>query len=301
MDWARDLGDWPLHRLSRRIACGPHLWHVQEAGRGPLLLLLHGAGASTHSWRALIPVLADTSRVIALDLPGQGFSRAGPRRRPGLAEMTEDIAALCAQEGWQPAAIIGHSAGAVIALSLALRPPAPGASLPAIICINAALGHFEGVAGWLFPLLARFLALNPLTALLFSAGRDHRGRARRLIEGTGSVIDAEGIALYARLIADRAHVEGTLKMMASWRIDPLLAALDRVEAPCLLIAGQNDRAVPPEVSAQAAARIAGAELRLLPGLGHLLHEEAPATACRLILDHLGRRPASPGTSGGAGI
>ena len=278
MDWARDLPGWPLSDLSRRIAHRPHRWHVQEAGQGPTLLLLHGAGASTHSWRDLIPDLAREHHVVALDLPGQGFTATGARGRSGLAPMAADIAALITAEGWQPRVIVGHSAGAALALRLALDLP----EAPRVIGLNAALSPFDGLAGWLFPVLAKVLALNPLTALAFTAGGNRHARARRLIESTGSRIDDVGIGYYARLIGDRGHVEGTLQMMAQWDVSALLDALPRLGGPCLLITGAGDRAVPPEVSERAAARLPDARHLRLPGLGHLAHEEAPHEIAGLI-------------------
>lgn len=279
MDWARDLPDWPLSHLSRRVASRPHRWHVQEAGRGPTLLLLHGAGASTHSWRALIPALAEDHHVVALDLPGHGFTALGTRARSGLAPMAEDIATLCRAEGWRPHAIVGHSAGAALALHMARMAEAP---LPRVVGVNAALNRFEGVAGWLFPVLAKLLALNPLTSLAFSAGGNRMARARRLIESTGSHLDEAGLALYARLIGDRAHVEGALQMMAQWDVAGLDATLPEIAAPSLLITGGGDRAVPPAVSERAAARLPDARHQTLAGLGHLAHEESPAAIVDLI-------------------
>ena len=67
MDPARDLADWPNSNLSRMIRVRPHNWHVQETGSGPLVLLIHGAGGSTHSYRDLIPLLAQMFRVVAVD------------------------------------------------------------------------------------------------------------------------------------------------------------------------------------------------------------------------------------------
>ena len=261
MDWARDLPGWPLAQLSRQIAQRPHRWHVQEDGAGPTVLLLHGAGASTHSWRDVIPDLARDHHVVALDLPGQGFTQPGTRGRSGLGHVTEDIAALIAAQGWRPALIVGHSAGAALALRLATALPADGQPAPRIVGINAALSPFEGLAGWLFPVLAR---------------------ARRLIEGTGSRISEEGLGYYARRIGDRAHVEGTLAMMAQWDVSQLLDILHRIVARCLLITGDNDRAVPPAVSDRAAARLANASRARLPGLGHLAHEEAPDDVAEMI-------------------
>lgn len=283
MDWHRDLPTWPLHDRSKRIHHPPHQWHVQDIGSGPVVLLLHGAGASTHSWRDMIPHLAPRHRVIALDLPGQGFTRVGARHRLGLPAMAEDIATLCAAQGWHPALIVGHSAGGAIALELARRLHDARDTPPDIACINAALSPFEGVAGWLFPLLAKVLAANPLSAAMFTLGPDKTGRARRLIEGTGSHLSPEALAFYARLIADRAHVEGTLRMMAQWDVAPLLQHLPDIPNRCLLLTGAEDRAVPPEVSRRATARLPRAAHVSMDALGHLAHEEDPAGVARLLL------------------
>ena len=282
MDWTRDLPGWPLARLSRQVAQRPHRWHVQETGAGPTVLLLHGAGASTHSWRDLIPDLARDHHVAALDLPGQGFTQPGTRGRSGLAHVTEDIAALIAAQGWQPRIIVGHSAGAALALRLAAVLPERGLPTPRVVGINAALSPFEGLAGWLFPVLAKALALNPLTALAFTAGGNRAARARRLIEGTGSRLTDEGLGYYARLIGDRAHVEGTLAMMAQWDVSRLLDTLPRIDAPCLLITGDTDRAVSPAISDRAATHLPDARRTSLPGLGHLAHEEAPEDVAEMI-------------------
>ena len=96
VDWEAHRTEWPLAAHSRFVTCKPHRWHVQEVGSGPTLLLLHGAGGSTQSWRHIAPRLAERAHVVALDLPGQGFTRSGSRQRHGLIPTAQDIAALCA-------------------------------------------------------------------------------------------------------------------------------------------------------------------------------------------------------------
>lgn len=282
MDWARDLPDWPYSEASRRYRHRPHDWHIQEIGQGPTLLLLHGAGATTHTWRDLIPRLSENHHVVALDLPGHGFTRIGSHSRLGLHATAEDIAALCRDQGWQPQALIGHSAGAAVALDLARLLPGK----PRIIGINAALDRFEGMAGWLFPMLAKLLALNPLTAIAFSAGGARPDRARNVIRATGSNLSDEGLAFYSRLLADRAHVDGTLQMMSRWNTDALWDHLPEIDNETLLITGDNDTAVPPEVSDRAANTLPHATRVRLEGLGHLAHEEDPGRVCDIILDWL---------------
>ena len=270
--------DWPHRTTSRRIASAPHLWHAQIAGAGPDLLLLHGAGGGTHSWRNLIPLLTPHYRVIAIDLPGQGFSRLGARDRCGLDPMAADIAALCTHETWHPTAIIGHSAGAVIALRLSELIP-----LKAVIGINAAISGFDGVAGWLFPAMAKLLSLTPFAAQMFSRMSSTPARAKALLASTGSQIDAAGQAQYLTLLRDPGHVDATLAMMAQWRLDDLLTRLPTLTTPTLLITANGDKTVPASVSERAANRMPHATWLNLPALGHLAHEEdAPTLAARIL-------------------
>ncbi|MGI1662239.1 alpha/beta fold hydrolase BchO [Palleronia sp. KMU-117] len=270
MDWARDGADWPNREHSRFVTARAHRWHLQDTGEGPTVLLLHGAGGATQSWRDLLPRLGGTFHVIAPDLPGQGFSRCGARHRLSLPKMAEDLAALAASEGWRVDLIVGHSAGAVLALELARRLRPRG-----VVGLNAALGKFDGVAGWLFPLMAKALALNPFAASILTRIPNTEARVRELLATTGSRFDDRTLTLYRRLAADRDHVAGTIAMMAQWNIDSLLAQLETIECPVLLLAGANDGTVPPEISTKAGARLPQAEVALLPGLGHLMHEEAP--------------------------
>ena len=273
--WRPPAG-WPHAERSERVRAGPHDWHVQTMGEGPTALLIHGSGGATHSWRGVMPRLARRHRVVAVDLPGQGFTRAG-RPRHALDQMAEDLGALAVAEGWTPRAIVGHSAGAAVALAMALRPETAPAR---IVGINAALGSFEGPAGVVFPVVAKALVANPLTGLAVSRLASER-LTRRMLERMGSAIDAEGLACYARLFGDAGHVRATLRMMASWDLGPLRRRLGEVRAPVLLIAGTGDTAVPPSVSEAAARLMARARVALLPG-GHLVHEEAPEAVCALI-------------------
>ncbi|MFY9213017.1 MAG: alpha/beta fold hydrolase BchO [Aestuariivita sp.] len=279
--------DWPNRDLSRQVMCKPHRWHVQEDGTGPTLILIHGAGGSVHSFRDLLPILARDFHVVAIDLPGQGLTQLGARHRCGLEQMATDLISLIRQQGWHPKALIGHSAGGALALRVSqqLKPT------PAIVGINPALGHFEGVAGVLFPVMAKLLALTPGVAGFFSRSAANPARVRNLIETTGTTLPEEGLALYRRLVADRGHVDATLLMMAQWSLDDLLADLQSVRAPALFLAGDKDEAVPPSIPEAAARRMPNAHVVHLPGLGHLAHEEAPELIAGHITAFLGKLPS----------
>ncbi|MEO1493298.1 MAG: alpha/beta fold hydrolase BchO [Pseudomonadota bacterium] len=271
-DWDRDGANWPHRDSSLFEEIGPIRWHFQRMGTGPVLLLLHGAGAATHSWRGLMPILAESFDVVAPDLPGHGFTRIASRSQCSLPAMSQAVAALMDRLGTAPQIILGHSAGAAIGLNCVLsRLLTPDM----VIGLNAALTPFRGIAGVLFPPLARMLALNPVVPWMFSQFAGSDGQARRLLDSTGSTLDAEGYALYGQLFQRPRHVDGALAMMALWELDPLLAALPEVNIPIHLMVGAKDTTVPPAEALALAARHGRITAHEVPALGHLMHEEDP--------------------------
>ena len=134
--WERDGRDWPNRESSQFVEAGGLRWHVQRMGQGPCLLLLHGTAAATHSWRDLAPLLAPHFTLIAPDLPGHGFTASLPQARVSLAGFSAALHALLQKLQASPDVVLGHSAGAAIALRMALD----GAIAPrAIFSLNGAL------------------------------------------------------------------------------------------------------------------------------------------------------------------
>lgn len=270
MDWGSLGASWPQAEASKFLRIRPHQWHIQQAGTGPDVLLLHGAGGATHSWAGLWPFLTVQYRVTALDLPGHGFTKLGALQRSGLDMMAEDLSTAVDHLGLSPQIIIGHSAGGALALRLAeLRDDISG-----IVGLNAALDNFKGMAGTLFPMMAKALAMNPFTATAVAASAT-RSSIRSLIQGTGSRLSAAQLDAYFACISDRSHVDGTLRMMAQWKLDGLRQRMAALTLPVLLITGAGDKTVPPGTSAEATTHLVNAQHVSLPNLGHLAHEEAP--------------------------
>lgn len=277
--WSRDGGDWPHRDASSFIEAAGICWHVQKMGQGPPMLLLHGTGAATHSWRGFLPLLARHFSVIAPDLPGHGFTQSPPPRRLSLPGMAADIGALLGKLDVRPAIAVGHSAGAAILARMCID----GRMAPhLLVSLNGAFMPFGGIANHLFSPLAKLLVLNPLVPRVFAWQASNAGAVERLIANTGSTIDREGVELYRRLVRSPAHVASALRMMANWRLEPLLHDLPRLTPTLLLIVATNDRSIPPEVAQQVREILPGALIERLPGLGHLAHEEQPQLIAQLV-------------------
>jgi magnesium chelatase accessory protein len=273
--------DWPHREASAFVTSGGMRWHVQQLGAGPALLLLHGTGASLHSWSGLLPLLAQSFRVLALDLPGHGFTEAPDTEGFSLPGMARSIAGLLQTLDFTPTLVLGHSAGAAVAARLCLDDAIAPA---AVISLNGALEPFSGLQAQLFRPAAKLLsALSFVPAVVaLQAGRPQS--VERMVASTGSTLGPEALHHYRHLVQMPGHVAAALKMMANWDLASLYRDLPRLQPRLWLVACSNDRAVPEAQARRLHEALPRSRLRLLPGLGHLGHEEDPEQFRQLILE-----------------
>jgi magnesium chelatase accessory protein len=270
-DWAlRD--DWPNRSASRFVRAGGVRWHVQQLGAGPPLLLIHGTGSATHSWRDLAPLLAERFSVIAPDLPGHGFSSAGESGLFRLDGMAAALGELLAELDVTPRVALGHSAGAAILIRMALD----GLIAPrALVSVNGALLPLSGFPRWLFAPLARWSAGSSWVTHLVARRGANPAAVERLIGDTGSRLDARGLELYRCLFQQPAHVRAALSMMAGWDLQSLAVDLPRLRAPLVLLVAKGDRTIPAAEADRIKSILPRTRVVLFEEGGHLLHEERP--------------------------
>jgi len=263
---------WPLRAYSTQLRVGLHHWHFQRLGQGPVLLLLHGTGASTHSFRALAPQLARRFTVLMPDLPGHGFTRSDAGADLSLSGVSAAVATLLDTLSLSARWIVGHSAGAAIGTQMALSDPA---GVQRLIGINAALLPLRGLAGHLFLPLAQLVAGRDLFASWVARRASDPRAIARLLAGTGSQLDAEGVTLYRSLFSDPAHIAGVVRLMAHWDLHALARALPTLQVPLHLLVASGDRTIPPQDSARVCALCPTARMTTVSNRGHLAHEEEP--------------------------
>ena len=218
----------------------------QVSGSGPLLVLLHGNGEDHHLFDPIVPLLAPTHRVVALDSRAHGASPPGDGPLT-IERMAEDLAGVLDALGAGEADLVGFSDGGNIALTFALSHPER---------VRSALVYGANLAPGGLRLLTRCQLVVALWALRVASLFHRRARAR-----------AQTWAL----------------MTVQPRIDP--AGLAAVTAPVLVMAGQRDL-VKDSHTRQIAAALPNGQLRIVPGAGHFLPVKDPARFAGFINDFL---------------
>jgi magnesium chelatase accessory protein len=269
-DWTQWRERWPNAHASRFVEADDLRWHVQVAGAGPAVLLLHGTAGATHAWRDVLPRLATRFTVVAPDLPGHGFTGAPRDAQLTLPGMARAVAALLAALELRPALVVGHSAGAAVLVRMALDGALSDARLH--VGLNAALVTPPPAASALAGPLFRALFTGPRLARTLARVARRGAVTEALLRSTGSRLDDEMVGFYEALTASPAHVRHALTMMAQWDVPALLRDVHALRLPSLLLAGEDDRWIPPSQVARVLPYIPAARLERVPGHGHLMHE-----------------------------
>lgn len=263
---------WPLSENSQFIKCAGTLWHTQIIGTGPIVLLLHGTGASTHSFADLALLLSKQFTCVLVDLPGQGFTRPIEEREHLLPAMALAVQDLCDHLDMQPEYIIGHSAGAAVAIRMCLDTTAEPRAL---LSINGALLPFGAFIEPIMLGTARMLSRSDRVIRFLAQRGAGESDVRRALRDTGAAISEPMIQRYTFLISQKEHIEGTLRMMGGWELGQLAKDLSSLTTPIHLVGCAQDHIVPAARAHRIKRLIEGATSVTLNQAGHLVHEASP--------------------------
>jgi len=258
-------------------------WFSRVRGQGYPLVLLHGLGASSFSWRDNIGVWSKHFRVLAPDLPGHGRTPAGAVPDFRLETLTRELVRLLDHLGIREAALAGNSFGGSLALLLAREYPERFPAL-ALLAPAAALQR----APWLFYPLRLPLLGSAVAALL---GPWIVPLGLRIAYHRRDLITPEVVAGYAptfRLLANRLALRQLARQVDFWPPPRVEALLRDLRQPISLIWGERDRILPVTQAHWLKFRLPQAELHLLPEVGHAPHEEAPGLVNKILIAFLAR-------------
>jgi pimeloyl-ACP methyl ester carboxylesterase len=242
-----------------------------DIGEGPVLLLVHGLGASWQAWYANIPALAERHRVLAVDLPGFGHSE--PVSAPGdMRSYADALASLLELLDVARAVVVGHSLGGLIVQRLAIRHPGRVAGIVLVATSSGSIDPRRAQTLRQVALLTSALRItspprrlaDPLLRLLLGLA-PVRQRLLRTAFHDPSAITRE---LAAEMLAGAYYAPGLRDGIMAGLSASDSSELHRINCPALIVAGANDRLVPPAAAERLAEGIDGARLEVYEDAGH---------------------------------
>lgn len=276
-------------------AAGPaHAWRLPHVFAGPAgqvrwqrlgrqgdpVVLLHGTPFSSYVWRAIAWALADRHQVYVWDMPGYGTSQMSPEQDVSLAAQGRVFAELLTTWGLREPLVVAHDIGGCVALRAHLL---HGARYRALALVDAVT-----LAPWGSPFFRLVAAHTEVFAQL--PARLHAALVREYVSSASArglhpaTLEAlvapwlgePGQGAFYRQIAqaDQRHTD---------EIEPRYRDID---LPVLVCWGEEDTWLPVAQARELVKRIPGARLRLLPGAGHLVQEDAPAQLTGVLLRFL---------------
>jgi pimeloyl-ACP methyl ester carboxylesterase len=260
----------------RRIDAGGRMVAYREAGQGPALVLLHGIGSGSASWRSQFHSFSRRFRVIAWDAPGYGGSDALAIGSPTAGDYAGALDVFAAAQGLNRVYLIGHSLGALIAASFARAHPD---RVAALVLANPATGYGAAADD-----VRRARVDSRLEDLerLGPAGLAAK-RAQGLLSPRAK---PEALAM-VREVMGQIRPDGYAQAVRMLGGANLLAVAPEIKAPTLVLGASNDKVTPEDGCRRIAAAVPGARYVSLTGPGHASYVEDPTAFDTQVLLFLG--------------
>lgn len=266
--------------------------YYRDEGAGKPLLLIHGFGASTFTWRHIAPALVETHRVIAVDLKGFGQSDKPFDSRYSVYDQAELLAELIESKDLRDLTLVGHSFGGGVALLLALEANERLAGRLSRLVLLDSIAYPQSI-----PVFFRMLDV-PLVSQLGVRMVPPTVQTRvalKIAYFDDSKITPEEVEAYAaplKTAAGKHAIIHSARQIVPEDIATLSERYKSIELPTLIMWCDHDRIVPLEVGLKLRRTLPNSKLRLVEDCGHMPQEEQPEATLALIKEFVGyERPA----------
>ena len=266
--------------------------HVEEYGEGPRqIMVIHGFGANSYTWRSWIGGLAKEHRVWSVELKGHGSAPAPPDDLYSIHDHADLVRRLIVQKDLHRLTLVGHSMGGGVALLVALSLLGEE-RLEGLVLVSSA-----GYPQRLPPFIA-LSAHGPLSELglrLFPKRLLIRRVIRSIVYDKEGVTDAQ-VAAYADPLYSAPHRTALIKTamrMVPPDFEEITKRFPDIRLPTLLLWGRQDWVVPLTVAERLLAALPNARLEILEECGHIPPEELPKESLEVVQEFLSSREDEP--------
>ncbi|HEX7184715.1 MAG TPA: alpha/beta hydrolase [Thermoanaerobaculia bacterium] len=265
----------------RFLRIGEQLVHIEQAGQGEPVILIHGFGASTYAWRKVLPTLAESFRAVAVDLNGFGYTQR-PRSpesytREGQGKLVLDV---MDDLGIERAHFVGHSYGGGITLWIASRYPERVRSM---VLVDSSAPTYANDRR------SRMAALKPVTSLFLRSFALRPATVRKSLLRSfydDSLVTPELVQAYYERLSIEGATDAYYGLTAPLPSSTDKVELEKIDVPALIVWGENDLVISAAAGKRAADRMPRARFVAFPETGHIPMEERPEELLRIMVPFL---------------
>jgi pimeloyl-ACP methyl ester carboxylesterase len=276
--------------------------YVEQQGAGQVVVLLHGFGESSYSWRRVMPELARSFRVVAPDLNGFGWTER-PRDPRSYAREGQErlVLGVLGALGVTRAQFVGHSYGGSLTLFLASRHPDLVRSM---VLVDSAAPTYSDDRR------SRVASIRPLDSLLVRLALTPRHIRGSLLASVydPALVTPELVRAYLERLQVHGEDDAYYGLTARIRRPEAAGAqaaggveLETLALPALVVWGAEDRLIRAEAGRRAAHRLPAGEFVTIPRCGHLPMEERPAELLGLMVPFLRRHGETVALAGASSM
>lgn len=246
------------------------------------IILLHGTSASLHTWDGWVQALKAQRRIIRFDLPGFGLTGPFPDGDYRPAHYLRFMGALLDKLGIARCVLAGNSFGGQVAWLTALADPQ---RVEKLILVDSAGYPFQSSSVPIGFRIARIPVLNQLLRMILP--RSLVEASVRNVYGDPGKVTPALVDRYYDIALREGNRDALVRRFAQFPSGPEAVRIAELKLPVLILWGGRDRLIPPEDAARFHRDIAGSELAVFPGLGHVPHEEDPESTAAAVRKFLG--------------
>lgn len=269
-----------MEGVGKTLLAAGHQTNYHEAGEGAPLFLLHGSGPGVSgwtNWANTMPAFSDKWRVIVPDIAGFGFTEFKEGTKYDIKLWVHHLIGIMDELGIEKASFVGNSFGGALAIGLAVFAPE---RVDKLVLLGTPAGEFEQTPGlrgaWVYE-----PSLENMRALMEKFPYDKSLITDEMVESRYKASAREGAQEALRKLIPKPAEDGPTIV----RGFPV-SALEKIQAPTLVVHGREDGVVPPECGILIANSVPNADLHLFGRCGHWVQSEQSRRFVALVRDFL---------------